>query len=142
MARLFASEDATVALLNLTESRGPAVADGILQESAETLFIPADTNSQAGVAEVARTTTRTFGRLDGSGQRGRVRTQETRGQSLRRGLGFGDGAEHLGHAPDPQARESADEGEWEVIIDLSSVSVCVEADWYVAYHANKGGTLR
>ena len=64
MARLFASEGATVALLDLTESQGPAVADGILRESAEALFIPADVRSQAGVAEVIRTTRQTFGRLD------------------------------------------------------------------------------
>ncbi len=42
----------------------------------------------------------------------------------------------LKHA-NPLMKESG-----EVIIDLSSVSVCVEADWYAAYHANKGGTLR
>ena len=77
MARLFASEDAIVALLDLTESQGPAVADGIPRESAEALFIPVDVRSQAGVHEV-RTTKQTFGRLDavvnvvGSNRKGRV----------------------------------------------------------------------
>jgi NAD(P)-dependent dehydrogenase (short-subunit alcohol dehydrogenase family) len=136
----FASEGAAGVPLDLTESQGPAVADdGILQESDEALFIPADVSSQAGVAEIIKTTRQSFGRLDvvvnmaGFNRKGRVDSPSIEDSVMEGNIR--DMLLTIKHAV-PLMKETG-----EVIINLSSVPVYVEADWYAAYHANKGAML-
>jgi NAD(P)-dependent dehydrogenase (short-subunit alcohol dehydrogenase family) len=148
-ARLFASEGAAVALLDPTESQSqePAVADGTLQESDEALFIPADVSSEASVAEIIRRTRQTFGRLDvlvtvaGFNRMGRVDSPSVEdwdwvmeGNIKDTLLTIKDTLLTIKHAV-PLMKETGE------VINLSSVPVYVEADWYAAYHANKGAML-
>jgi NAD(P)-dependent dehydrogenase (short-subunit alcohol dehydrogenase family) len=138
-ARPFASEGAAVALLDPTESQEPAVADGTLQESDEALFIPADVRSEASVAEIIRRTRQTFGRLDvvvtvaGFNRMGRVDSPSVEDWDWVMEGNIQDTLLTIKHAV-----PLMETGE---VINLSSVPVYVEADWYAAYHANKGAML-
>lgn len=139
-ARLFASEGAAVALLDPTESQEPAVADGTLQESDEALFIPADVRSEASVAEIIRRTRQTFGRLDvvvtvaGFNRMGRVDSPSVEDWDWVMEGNIQDTLLTIKHA----VSLMKETGE---VINLSSVPIYVEADWYAAYHANKGAML-
>ena len=139
-ARLFASEGAAVALLDPTESQEPAVADGTLQESDEALFIPADVRSEASVAEIIRRTRQTFGRLDvvvtvaGFNRMGRVDSPSVEDWDWVMEGNIQDTLLTIKHAV-PLMKETGE------VINLSSVPIYVEADWYAAYYANKGAML-
>lgn len=139
-ARLVASEGAAVALLDPTESQEPAVADGTLQESDEALSIPADVSSEASVAEIISRIRQTFGRLDvvvtvaGFNRMGRVDSTSVEDWDWVMEGNIQDTLLTIKHAV-PLMKETG-EG-----INLSSVPIYVEADWYAAYHANKGAML-
>jgi 3-oxoacyl-[acyl-carrier protein] reductase len=137
--QLLASEAAAVALPGLTESQGPAVADGIPQESDEALFIPADISGQAGVAEVTRTTRQTFGRLtqvvNAAGFNRKERVDRSSVEDAVMEGNIQDILLTIKYAV-PLMEETG-----EVIINLPSVPGYVEADWYGAYHDNEDAML-
>lgn len=63
-ALLFAAEGAKLAVVDIDEANGQAVAAQIKQAGGEALFVPADTGREADLKNMVQATVKAFGRVD------------------------------------------------------------------------------